>query len=91
MGLTIERFRAAWAVHSPLSYSPKMALSHRLIIGASDDALVPPAHVNALWEHWQRPRRFEFAGGHILQVGRRAYIRELSRWFRELGLLPQPT
>ncbi len=89
MGLTIERFRAAWAMHSPLSYSPKIALSHRLIIDASDDALVPRAHVDVLWEHWQRPRRFEFAGGHILQVGRRAYVRELSRWFRELGLLPE--
>jgi hypothetical protein len=87
LGLTIERFRAAWAAHSPLSYAPKIDASRRLIVGASDDVLVTRPHVDALWEHWQRPRRFEFTGGHILQVGRKAYIRELEAWLRELRLL----
>ncbi len=88
LGMTIERFRAAWALHSPLSYQPKVPPSHRLIVGASNDGLVTRPHVDALWEHWGRPRRFEFTGGHILQVGRGAYIRELATWLRELRLLP---
>ena len=88
LGLTIERFRAAWALHSPLSYQPKVPRSHRLIVGASNDGLVTRPHVDALWEHWGRPRRFEFTGGHVLQVGRGAYVRELASWLRELRLLP---
>lgn len=87
-GMTRERFHHAWALHSPLSHQPKVPWERRLIIAAADDILVTPDQIDALWEHWQRPRRFTFAGGHILQIGRRAYIRELARFLAGLGLLP---
>ncbi len=87
-GMTRERFHHAWALHSPLSYQPRVPWERRLIVAADADILVTPDHVDALWEHWQRPRRFTFAGGHILQIGRRAYIRELARFLGGLGLLP---
>lgn len=87
-GMTRERFHHAWALHSPLSYQPRVPWERRLIVAADADILVTPDHVDALWEHWQRPRRFTFAGGHILQVGRRAYIHELARFLAGLGLLP---
>ncbi len=86
-GMTRDRFHHAWALHSPLTYAPKIPWERRLIVGAGDDALVTPRHVDVLWEHWQRPRRFTFFGGHILQVGRRAYVHELARFLTELGLL----
>jgi hypothetical protein len=89
-GMTRERFHHAWALHSPLSHQPRVPWSRRLIIGAADDILVSPAQVDVLWEHWQRPRRFTFAGGHILQLGRRAYVRELARFLADLGLAPAP-
>ncbi len=87
-GMTRERFHHAWALHSPLSHQPKVPWERRLIVAAADDILVTPDQIDALWEHWQRPRRFTFAGGHILQIGRRAYIRELARFLAGLGLLP---
>lgn len=86
-GMTRERFHHAWALHSPLTYQPKVPWERRLIVGAGGDALVTPRHVDILWDHWQRPRRFTFFGGHILQVGRRAYIRELAQFLGELGLV----
>lgn len=86
-GMTRERFHHAWALHSPLTYQPKVAWDRRLIVGAAADALVTPRHVDALWDHWQRPRRFTFFGGHVLQVGRRAYIRELAEFLRGHGLV----
>jgi hypothetical protein len=85
-GLTRARFHDAWALHSPLSYQPRVPWERRLIVGAAGDALVTPAHVDVLWEHWQRPRRFTFTGGHVLQVGRRAYVGELARFLGGLGL-----
>lgn len=89
-GMTRARFHHAWALHSPLSYQPRVPWERRLIIGAADDVLVTPADVDVLWEHWQRPRRFTFAGGHILQVGRRAYVHELARFLAELGVIAPP-
>ena len=89
-GMTRDRFHHAWALHSPLSYAPRVPWERRLIIGAADDVLVRPCDVDVLWEHWQRPRRFTFAGGHILQLGRRAYIRELARFLTELDVIAPP-
>ncbi|MBL9106279.1 MAG: alpha/beta hydrolase family protein [Myxococcales bacterium] len=86
-GMTRARFHQAWALHSPLTYQPKVPWERRMIVGAGGDALVTPRHVDVLWEHWQRPRRFTFFGGHILQVGRRAYVHELGRFLGELGLV----
>lgn len=88
LGMTRERFHRAWALHSPLSYQPKVAWERRLIVSARGDALVTAAHADVLWEHWQRPRRFRFTGGHFLQIGRRDYIRELGRFLADLGMLP---
>lgn len=86
-GMTRARFHHAWALHSPLTYQPKVPWERRMIVGAGGDALVTPRHVDILWEHWQRPRRFTFFGGHILQVGRRAYVHELGKFLAELGLV----
>lgn len=88
MGMTRERFHDAWALHCPLSYAPKVPWERRLVISARGDALVTDAHADLLWEHWQRPRRFRFTGGHFLQVGRRDYVRELGRFLAGLRILP---
>lgn len=87
MGMTRERFVSAWALHSPLSYQPKVPWKARFIVGAQGDNLVTPAHTDVLWEHWGRPRRYAFAGGHILQVYRADYHREVGRFLAELGVI----
>jgi hypothetical protein len=88
LGLTRDLFHRSWALHSPLTYEPKVPWERRLVVTASGDALVTGEHADALWEHWQRPRRFTFTGGHFLQIGRRHYVRELGRFLTELGILP---
>ncbi len=86
-GLTREKFRDAWALHSPMSHRPKVPWPGRMIVTASGDGLVGEHHVLPLWEHWERPHRVRFAGGHILQVYRHEYHRELGRLLGRLGLL----
>jgi hypothetical protein len=87
MGMTRERFASAWALHCPLTYQPKVPWRARLIVGAQGDNLVRTEHTDALWEHWGRPRRYTFAGGHILQVYRADYHREVGRFLADLGVV----
>ncbi len=87
MGMTQERFAGAWALHSPMTRKPKVPWRGRLIVGAQGDGLVTESHVDPLWEHWGRPRRYTFAGGHILQLYRSDYHRELGRFLADLGVV----
>lgn len=87
MGMTKERFREAWSLHSPMSYRPKVPWEGRLIASAAGDALVGEHHVDVLWRHWDRPRRVRFGGGHILQVYRGQYQRELARMLGRLDII----
>jgi len=87
MGMTCERFNAAWALHCPLTYQPKVPWRGRFIVAATGDNLVGSEHTDALWEHWGRPRRYAFAGGHILQVYRADYHRQVGRFLADLGVV----
>lgn len=87
MGMTRQRFREAWALHSPITHSPKVPWEGRLIVSATGDRLVGEPHTEQLWEHWDRPRRVRFAGGHILQVYRAAYRDEVARMLGRLDLV----
>ncbi|MEM7160348.1 MAG: hypothetical protein AAF799_46350 [Myxococcota bacterium] len=88
MGMTRERFTKAWSLHCPLSYEPKVPWRGRFLIEAEGDALVTAPHTDLLWNHWGQPRRYSFSGGHILQVYRTDYHRELGRFLAGLGLVP---
>ena len=87
MGMTRERFRAAWALHSPLSYEPKVPFEGRMIVSATGDGLVQAKHVEPLLDHWQQPRHHRFAGGHLLQLYAGTYHREIGRLLVDLGIL----
>ncbi|MEM6992604.1 MAG: hypothetical protein AAF721_18975 [Myxococcota bacterium] len=86
IGMTQERFANAWAFHSPMSYEPLVPPNARMIVTAAGDGLVTDAHSRPLWEHWGRCERFDFAGGHILQVRRRDYHRAVGRFLDGLGV-----
>lgn len=88
LGMSAEKFRRAWALHSPLTYAPRVPWERRLIISAMGDAIVPEAQVEQLWKHWDCPTHVRFAGGHILQFGRKQYHRAVQRFLRERGILP---
>jgi hypothetical protein len=87
LGMTRERFHHFWSLHSPLSHQPKVAWERRLIVTGLGDTLVTADHTRELWEHWDRPRHFRFAGGHAWQLQRRRYHREVGRFLRDIGVI----
>ncbi|OIP37299.1 MAG: hypothetical protein AUK47_13780 [Deltaproteobacteria bacterium CG2_30_63_29] len=87
IGMTLESFKRAWALHSPLSYRPKVPFEDRFVVTAGGDALVPARMSKVLWEHWGRPRTFEFTGSHLVQFGRIQYHHEVGRFLHERGFV----
>ena len=81
-GFTLQDFRAIWSVHCPLSYRVMLPRERLLLIWGEQDVIVPAAHQLALWEHWGRPQLRAFPGAHLLQVGRRDYLRWILRWLQ---------
>ncbi len=86
LGMSRDRFHRLWALHSPLSYTPKVPWARRMIVTALGDTLVDADHTRDLWEHWERPRHFRFPGGHTWQLGRAQYHREVARFLGDIGL-----
>ena len=65
-GVGREEFDQALAVHSPLTYEPRIAPERRMIIGGLADRLAPPEQSRMLWEHWGHCRLHWFPGNHVL-------------------------
>jgi pimeloyl-ACP methyl ester carboxylesterase len=74
-GFDLELFRKSLAVHCPLSHRLRVPAGRVLLVGGRADRVVPPQHVQALWEHWGRPALTWFPGGHYVHFGRQAYLR----------------
>jgi hypothetical protein len=89
-GFNLERFREAWALHSPLNHRPLVPWDGRLVVTAAGDLIVTPDHVDRLWQHWGRPHHHAFAGGHLLQIGRRTYWAQLAQLLRRIGARVPP-
>ncbi len=87
LGLTRERFHELWALHSPLSYAPKVPWERRMIVTGLGDTLVTADHTRALWEHWGRPRHFRFPGGHAFQLEARRYRKEIGAFLRDIEVI----
>lgn len=87
LGLTRERFHQFWALHSPLSYEPKVPWERRMIVTGLGDTLVTADHTRELWEHWDRPRHFRFPGGHAFQLEARRYRKEIGIFLRDIGVI----
>jgi hypothetical protein len=68
-GLTEHLLKTAWARHSPLRMRPRVSHGARLIVGGVADRIVPPAEVEALWEHWGRPFIHWLPGSHLAWIG----------------------
>jgi hypothetical protein len=63
-GVSLDRVEQLVRVISPLAFAPKVAWDRRFLYAATADRLVPPATVQALWEHWDRPRLDWYEGSH---------------------------
>lgn len=77
---------AAAAVHSPLTYAPRLPKDRLMVIGGRGDRLAPPEQSELLWEHWERPAIHWFPGSHVLHFSRESYLAAM----RELIESPRP-
>jgi len=88
-GIDREELKAVLAVHSPLTYEPKLAAERRMIIGGLGDRLAPPEQSLLLWEHWNRCRLHWFPGNHVIHLKRGAYLQAMLGFMREIGFAPR--
>ncbi len=79
-GLTLDKLRRAWSIHTPLHHELQISRDRVLLIGAAGDAVVRPAQVLSLWRHWDEPEMHWFEGGHLLHFGRRDYMETILDW-----------
>jgi pimeloyl-ACP methyl ester carboxylesterase len=85
-GITLDDYRAAWRVVSPLARPCQTAFERRLIIAGRGDQITPAAQAEALWEHWQRCRIHWFSGGHLAQFGRSGGWQMIRQLLAEIGV-----
>ena len=93
LGMTRELFHHYWSLHSPLTHRPKVPWARRMIVTGLGDTIVTADHTRDLWEHWDRPRHFRFAGGHAWQLQRERYHREIGAFLADIGVInarPRP-
>ena len=60
-----EELRAAYRVHSPLTYPCRVEKERLLILAGRGDQIVPPDHPHALWRSWEEPEIYWFSGSHL--------------------------
>ncbi|HEX9102612.1 MAG TPA: alpha/beta fold hydrolase, partial [Polyangia bacterium] len=85
-GITLEMMQAAMAIHTPLLRAPKIAGERVLVVAAEGDRIAPPEHAERLATHFGG-ELLRFAGGHVLQVGRRDAFSALARKLAAAGLI----
>jgi pimeloyl-ACP methyl ester carboxylesterase len=64
-GLDWEEIGSLYKVISPLKLTPLVPRERRFIFGGRGDCIVPPDHVQDLWEHWDRPAINWYDGSHF--------------------------
>jgi len=89
-GWSRDGVHALLQVHEPLARPALLPPRRLLVIGARGDAICTPRHADLLWEHWRRPRIHWYAGGHLVQLGRRAAFRDVHALVRDLRPEPAP-
>jgi pimeloyl-ACP methyl ester carboxylesterase len=63
--LSRDELRAAYRVHSPLTYARQVDKQRLLILAGRGDQIVPPEHPHTLWRHWDEPAIDWFSGSHL--------------------------
>jgi pimeloyl-ACP methyl ester carboxylesterase len=84
--LTYEELRAAYRVHSPLTYPLRISRERAMIIAGRGDRIVPPEHPHALWRHWGEPRIHWFSGSHLAPFGRRGIVEAVVAHLESIGV-----
>lgn len=89
-GRSRDEMRAAFAVHSPLSYQPAIDHERLFVIGGLGDRLTPPEQARMLWEHWGFCRIHWYPGNHVIHLQRGEYLREFGRFLGRIGFSEPP-
>lgn len=72
--------RKGLAIHSPLSYQPKLDPEKVMIIGGAGDRFTPPRFVRLLHSHWPGSHLHWFPGNHIVHLGQEEYLTLMQRF-----------
>jgi dienelactone hydrolase len=86
-GIEPARATEVMRVISPLAMPVKVPEGRRYIFGGNADRVVPAGHVEALWEHWDRPKIHWFEGSHLSFTWNRPLNRFIHATLHEAGLL----
>jgi esterase/lipase len=81
---TVHDARHTLAVHSALTYKPKLEKERLMIIAGAGDRLAPPKHARLLWDHWDRPKNHWFPGNHLVHLDKGKYLKEMANFMREI-------
>jgi pimeloyl-ACP methyl ester carboxylesterase len=76
----ISEFRHGMALHSPLTYAPKVDPERLLVIGGAGDRVTPPRFVRLLHQHWRGSELHWFPGNHIVHLHQANYLRMMKRF-----------
>ena len=76
----IGEMRHGMALHSPLSWQPRIDPERLLIIGGAGDRFTAPSFVNLLHRHWTGSRLHWFPGNHVLHLQQGQYLRLMKRF-----------
>jgi hypothetical protein len=83
----LDTLRAAYRVHSPLTYPRRAPRDRLLIVAGAGDRIVPAEHPGALWAHWERPAIEWFGGSHLAPFGRAKIASAAIGHLRRLGIV----
>jgi pimeloyl-ACP methyl ester carboxylesterase len=79
-GISIRKQRHYMAIHTPLTYQPKVDTDRLLIIGGAGDRFTPPRYVKLLHEHWAGSQMHWFPGNHIMHLKKSNYLHLMKRF-----------
>lgn len=78
--MNIRELRHGMALHSPLTYAPRMDPRRLLIISGAGDRFTSPRFVSLLHEHWAGSQMHWFPGNHLVHFRRGEYLRLMKRF-----------
>jgi len=82
--VSVSEARHMLAVHSPLTYQPRIPKERLMVIAGAGDRLAPPKHARLLWDHWDRCRIHWFPGNHLIHLDQGKYLKEMAQFMREI-------
>ncbi|MEO6952343.1 MAG: prolyl oligopeptidase family serine peptidase [Polyangia bacterium] len=85
-GITLPLLQRAMALVSPLERTPLVSPDQVLVQSARGDRIAPPEHALRLAQHFGGVH-LAFAGGHVLQLGRRDAYTAIAQRMALLGLI----